>query len=445
MKNFWVWIILASLLVVGCGGSSNDTGSTTGYGSVSGVVFDQTGGVVSSARVWTNNGSGRSTSANLTGAYQLSSVIGTQVLIEAEAYRGGQRYYGQNVTTVTSNEASKNVNIAIYPSNALGRIEGTVRDTSGRLLQGIRVFARQNAVDTVLSSSVAVSDSNGRYSISGLAANLDYAVQANGLNYSSDSTVVNLGVNESRTLNLNVPNYTGSTVNLPAPTNLTAVAWTSPRIETRNPNRPATLAAIKAALGYKKPKVTLNRDTALGNPIEVDLSWFGVINSSTLGYGVYRSTNGGNFFNVDFYRDPLGEFFADQDASLVPNTDYTYGVTTISTSYTGGTGTNNGESGLSNTVGVRPLGDVLINSATAGANVNFSWNSTVGASSYQVVIFAEAPTVGSTPVLTSASVTTTSFSYSASGLTPGARYYFAVIASNSLGDKSVSSLGSFVR
>ena len=446
MKNLWIWLVVAAVVVVGCGGSSTNTnGGTTGTGAVSGVVFDQTGGVVSSAHVWTDQGGGRTTNANMTGAYLLSSVIGTDVTIQAESYRGGLRYYGQNVTTVTSNESSKNVNIALYPTNALATVEGDVRDSSGHLLQGVKVFARQNAANTVLSSAVAVSDASGHYRLNSLVANIDYAIQANGLNYTSDSTVVNLRVNEDRTLNLNVPNYSGPIVTLPAPTGLMATAWTSPAVETRNPNRSNTLAAIKAALGYRAPKKSLARNTALGNPIEVDLLWNPVINSSTLGYGIYRAAGSGPYVNTDFYRDPLGEFFADQDTALTPGNSYTYTLTTLSTSFTGGSGLINGESGFSTSATVSPLGDVLLNSPVIGGNVQFSWGSTLGAATYSVVIYGEQPTIGSSPTYISPSVSTTTLNYSGSDLITGGRYYYVVVASSTTGDKSVSSLGTFVR
>lgn len=436
MKTLWIWLVIAAGIIVGCGGSST-TGSSTGSGAVAGVVFDQTGGVVANARVWTNQGGGRTTTSNVTGSYVLTNVIGTDVVIQAEVYKGTQRYFGQNITTVYSGERSKNVNVAVYPGNALASIHGEVRDSTGLLLQGVRIFARQNTTGTVLTSAVAVSDSNGQYAINGLGAGIDYAIQANALGYGSDTGIVNLAVNENRTFNVIVPN--GGSVTPATPTGFSAVAWTSPKNSTRSTLRASQLAGIKAALGYKKPSKT--RDTGLGNAIEVDLYWNPVISTSTLGYGVYRATNGGAMSNIDYFRDPIGEFYADQDSALIPGATYAYAISTLSTSWSA----SSGESLRTSAVNVNPLGDLIASLPSVGTNVNFSWSPAIGATQYEVVIYSAQPAIGVSPVFIGPWGSATNYVYSGSDLIPGALYYFAVIGQNANGDKTVSDVLSFVR
>ncbi len=445
--SIFLFFAVLMAVVIGCGGSSSSltTGSTTGFGTVSGVVFDQSGGVVANASVYTTMGGSKFSTTNVTGAYSLSNVAGADIAIQAEAFRGTTRYYGTNLASVFSGEQSKNVNIALFPSNSLGHIVGTVRDSAGSFLKGVRVFARQNTAGTVLSSSVGISDATGSYFIDGIGAGIDYAVQANAKSYGSDSTIVNVRNGETKIVNIVLP--VGATVTPDAPTNFMAQAWTSPKNATRSANGSGVITALKNALGVKQHRVSkVSRVSAGTNAIEVDLFWDPVIASSTLGYGIYRApgvVGAGSLVNVDFSRDPLGEFFADQDPNLVADTTYSYGVTTVSTSFDVGAG---GESSMSSVVTVDPLQALLINSAVVTVpDVHFSWTAVTGVTGYKVVVFPEYPTVLTTSVYVSPSVSGTSFDYTGAELVRGTRYYFAIVGTSSTGDKTASVVASFAR
>jgi hypothetical protein len=173
--------------------------------------------------------------------------------------------------------------------------------------------------------------------------------------------------------------------------------------------------------------------------VEVDLYWDQKIETHKLGFGIYRSTNGGSFVDVAFLRDPLADFFAYAGSELTTGNNYSFAVTAIDTLFDG----VDGESALSTAITISPLGDLLNSAVSAGTSPLFTWSPASGADSYQVFVYDELPSIGVNPITTSPNLTTTSWNYSGS-LLRGKQYWFVVIGSNSYGDKSVGELRTFI-
>ncbi len=440
MKSLvWIWALVV-LVVIGCGGSGTPgDGSTNGRGDVFGVLFDRNGSVVANARVWTNTVITRESTSNPTGTYVLEGVSGSNIIVQAEVFRNGIRYYGQNLATVTANQRESGINITLFNDRELGQLRGSITDASGNLIRGARVFAKITGGASSGTSTVALSGENGQYVLTGLGSGLTYQIQANALNYNSNTTTVSLGAGEIRNLDLQLPNAV--TRPLVTPANLTAQSWTVPKNLTRSSPMFASIMAVKNYINPKTSqlKKTITRETPNGNLIEVDLFWDSMVLTHNLGFGIYRATGAGSLQDVGFLRDPLGSFFADGDARLTPGVDYTYGVTMLDTQFDGVTG----ESAMSNTVTINPLGDLTSVSISAGTRPRFTWSPANGATSYQVLIYDEQPSTGVVPIITSPASAATSFDL-ASSLSSGRNYWAIVIGSNTFGDKSVSQLFAFV-
>lgn len=418
---------LSLLLVAGCGGKG---GTTDTRGEVSGVVFDQEGFVVRGARVY-YAGAGANNQETVTttaGTYNLSDLPAQDITIRAELTKGGVRFYGQNLASVTEGDRAKNVNIALYPENQIATLRGQVRDRDGSLLRGIRVFLRPvddpstTDDDTLLTSAVGITDSSGTFNIGGLLGGQTYRVQVNGLDFNSDFDTITLNAQETRTVNFNVPD--GQIINVPAPSNLLATAYTAPMAVRSDARLGDAIEMMKFRLRPQRTKA-ITKTTVRGNPIEIDLFWDDIENTALLGFGVYRGAGNNALRNVGFLRDPLAVFFADNDDALVEDVSYTYGLTSLDTLYDG----NEGESELSNTATVTPLSDLLLGSATSAAQPTFRWTTVSRATRYSVFLFTEYPSIGVTEIFSNyeTPVNTNQFTYNGPALTSGRTYYYFVV------------------
>lgn len=419
---------LSLLLVAGCGGGGPGTDAR---GEVSGVVFDQEGFVVRGARVYYDGpgDSDRETMTTTAGTYSLSDIPALDVTIRAELTKNGVRYFGQNLASVVGGDRAKNVNIPLYPENQIATLRGQVRDRSGNLLRGIRVFLRPTddpsttEDDTLLTSAVGITDSSGTYTIGGLLGGQTYRVQVNGLEYNSDFDTITLDPRETRTVNFSVPD--GQIVNVPAPSGVGITAYTAPMTVRSDARLGDAVEMIKQRLRPQRAKAT-TRNTVRGNPIEIDLFWNDIDNTALLGFGIYRGAGNNSLRNVGFLRDPQAVFFADNDDALVEDVSYTYGITSLDTLYDG----DEGESQLSDTVTATPLGDLLLGSPTAAAQPTFRWTSVPRATRYSVFLFTEYPSIGVREVYSNYAnpVNGNQFTYDGPALTAGRTYYYFITA-----------------
>jgi hypothetical protein len=373
--------------------------------------------------------SDRETVTTTSGTYTLTDVPAQDIVVRAEILKNGVRYYGQNIASVVTGDRAKNVNIAVFPDNQLATLRGEVRDREGFLLRGVRVFLRPvddpetPDDDTLLTSAVGITNNDGEFRIGGLLGGLTYRVQVNALDYNSDFETITLDAREDRFVNFTVPD--GTIVNVPAPENLLGTVYTAPLTVRSNDRLADTVEMMKYRLRPQRTRV-VTRSTVRGNPIEADLFWDPIESTGLLGFGIYRGTGSQALRNVGFLRDPRAVFYADNDEALVENVSYTYGITSLDTLYDG----DEGESSLSNTVTLNPLGDLLLGSVTSGTQPTFRWTTVPGATRYSVFLFTEYPSFGVTEIFTNYEnpVNGSEYAYNGTPLTSGRTYYYMVIA-----------------
>lgn len=420
-----------ALLLGGCGGEASF--SNLQPGEISGVVFDPDGNVVRDARVFVESPT-IETRSNSSGSYVLRDVRESEPMVKAEVTQNGVRYIGQNLARVFELERSKNVNIVVVPENQVARIHGTVENSGGGVVQGARVFA---IGENNLSSAMAISDSNGNYTISRLAPGIDYEVHASSPDFRSDSTIINLSPGENDDEDFVLTLTTGVSL-LNPPSNLSAVSWTAPDESTRSRESASAYEAVKQLFDPKRAARQTTRATPEGEIIEVDLTWDRVNSNFLLGYGIYRALGvNGTLQPDDFLRDPLAEFFADADERLSENTTYSYAMTSVNT--------DQDESDFSTRATVRTLGQINVLSPQKNP-LRFRWDALNGAEKYVVYVFDEAPRVGVSPIWDNeASPTTgTSLAYGGPALNSNQTYYFVVLAlANENTSRSLSPIVSF--
>lgn len=423
MKRSLVWIAGLALALVGCGG-----GETVTTSEISGTVYDVDGNPVRNVHVYYGN-TNTWTSSN--GGYVLSTLPAKDVLVRAEVSRNGTRYYGQNVGRTFNGERTKSVNIVLYPENTIAGIHGVVHDRNGHVVEGARIFVRENASGTTLSGATAVSNENGEYNIGGLGAGIPYRVLCNASGFSTDSDIFTLNSDENRITDLLISDAT-SIYTPPVPTGLLAESWTTPFSATRGISASATknaYANIKSFVHGKTNrawKTASKRNTSNGNWIEIDLTWNQMSDLNDLmGFGIYRGTSSGSLHSLDFLRDPMAEIFEDLDANLSQNQTYYYAVSSLSTTYSSD---GTGESALSSVASAYTLPDIITTNAS-GSPVTISWNSVSGATGYAVYVFSELPTINVTSIYNNYSSPTTATSLQVPiSLTSGHKYYYIVQA-----------------
>jgi hypothetical protein len=430
MKAAYALLALFAVCLLGCSGNGDNA---TGQGEVMGIIFDEEGFPVRDAHVYWDapNNADRNAQSNSNGVYILTEVPEGDQNIRVEVTRNGTRFYGQNIARVINGERVMNHNIAVYRDDALGAIEGFVTDRQGNRLEGVRVFVKQQATNTVLTSAYGITDGDGHYVVGGLRGNLGYDVQVNALDYNSDFDSFTLTPGETRTMSFTVPLAEQITLNPPG--NVVATAWTSPAV--RSAGWSNTLEAMKALIkpGYK-PKST-TRTTSGGNVVEVDVTWDAIIDPALLGYGIYRSDNGGQLRDLYFLRDPLAELFADMDDALREDRTYTYRVTSISTSQY--------ESDYSAAVSAVPLGDLVLRNTTGGSRPIFRWDPAIGANEYVVYVFQQYPTIGVSDIWNNENTPTSSTSYEYTGGSLAAGRYFYIVVGIGDSGYTLSPVGEF--
>lgn len=428
-----LFVLLLALTIFGCGGGG------TLFTQISGVVTDEDGNVVRGATVWCND---RQTLSNSGGVYAITGVGTGDRAVHAEIWKDGLLYSGHNVVQVFENERSKSINIAVVPGNRQASIHGSVRDSHGNKLAGVRIFAFGNA----LSSMIAKTDSDGNYRMDELAAGLTYTVTASGRFYDNESFAINLGINEDRLVNFMLDDESNPAI--PAPDNLSAVAWTTPFEQTRGPSERAALEAVKKLIDPRYARIHADgRSSTLGNHIEVDLYWDELPSQyygSLLGYGIYRATTAqGASVGIDFLLDPLTLFYSDVDDVLRPGRAYYYEITALNTSYPD---TGNSESDFSDRYGVMALDDMRLLPPTFGP-LTFHWLPVSGADGYEVYLFDEYPGIGVDVFWDNSGSPTagTSLVYTGPALTPLRRYYYVVLGTaNGSDSRTLSVIGEFV-
>lgn len=421
-------------LLAGCGGFTGPKTAT-----ITGSVLDLDNNPVRDARVWTVDGSTRSTT---TGTYQLLNVRPGEVKVTAEITKDGVTYRGSNWALNFDNEQTNNVNIVVGPRSTNGKIVGTVRDREGNLMENVSVYAFNGTG----SASRDFTNSQGEYELEDVLAGVTYEVSATARTYRSDVSIVTLGNSETRVVNLilddpGLPDFD-------PPTNLDGVTWVTPIDPTRGIEQSDPYVEIKKKMDprYDPRGFTDALRRAQGRTIrpdlivETDLFWDSFTHPDLLGYFIYRALgNTSNVNYLDFSQDPLSTYYVD----IGPEVDsvYSYGITAVATLYPDFPNT---ESGLSNIVVVETLDRLDLMSLTAGPT--FRWTSGSGADEFYVFLYDEFPGVEVDWIWDNLSDPAfgTSYTYDGPSLVPGRTYYYLVLGmANGGGSRTLSQIGSF--
>lgn len=160
------------------------------------------------------------------------------------------------------------------------------------------------------------------------------------------------------------------------------------------------------------------------SPTQISVSWSS--SSGATSYSLQRSTSSGSGFGTIY----TGSATSYADSGLSPSTKYFYRV---SASNAGGTSSYSSEANATTPSGKPATPTGLTATAFSSSQINLSWNSASGATSYDIERSLSSAS-GFTVVGNTAST-----SFSSTGLAEDTVYYFRVIAKNSYGDSSASS------
>ena len=447
-RRIWggVFAFLCAVTLAACGGESK-------VGVVSGTITDVDRNPVADAEVFAANAVNSRTRSLHNGTYYLTNVPDGFTIIRARAVIGGKEYTGQNVAQVFENEQSKNVNIMIAPTDRQGGVEGFVRDAFGRGIERARVFA-----GGALSSAFAVTDRRGFYRITGLPAGYEYPVVASAPDYENDKRTVSIVAGETALLSFTLNDSRNRPVQ--APINLSATAWTMPRVLTATRSAPRerdAYNAIRALFDNKpRPRRTVASRAVGDYWIEIDLSWDYEEQLSLLGYGIYRgrTIDELNRNAIAFLRDPLANFFADLDPALQPNVTYFYEMVALNTDYLNDLpGT---VSGRSNRVSARPFTPIAITRPFPNEIVDgliLQWTPVPNADYYLVLIYDRFPDYRvapyfpadlSNPGAAKVFAPATALVYTGPPLVSGRTYYAVVLAfTNDRSTRAISQIVPF--
>jgi len=447
-RRIWggVFAFLCAVILAGCGGENK-------VGVVSGTITDIEGDPVADAEVFAANAVNSRTRSLHNGTYYLTNVPDRFTIIRARAVINGVEYTGQNIAQVFENEQSKSVNIMIAPANRQGAVEGFVRDALGRGIEGARVFA-----GGALSSALAVTDRRGFYRITGLPAGFEYPIVASAPDYENDKRTVSIVAGETALLSFTLNDSRNRPVQ--APINLSATAWTMPRVLTATRSAPRerdAYNAIRALFDDKpRPRRTVASRAVGDYWIEIDLSWEYEEQNSLLGYGIYRgrTIDELNRNAIAFLRDPLADFFADLDPALQPNVTYYYEMVALNTDYLNDLpGT---VSGRSNRVSARPFTPIAITRPFPNEIVDgliLQWTPVPNADYYLVLIYDRFPDYKvapyfpadlSNPGAAKVFAPATALVYTGPPLVSGRTYYAVVLAfTNDRSTRAISQIVPF--
>jgi len=438
MKPRFLFLLLMGVLIAGCGGSG-----PAPVGDITGFIEDTSGNPVRNARVFLDGGP--QTFSNSAGSYRLSGGSGAVQTIKATVTQDGVSYYGENTVQIFDGETSKSTNITVVPSNMQATFTGTVSDRNGDLVQFALVFAQivPSGNNKMWSSCMVLTDSNGNFTIPDLLGGQTYNVMASAAGFDSDTDTVNIPAGQSTNLLFTLKNPTDPLLN--PPSNLEAIAWTTPsQPTTRVAGQRSAFEAIKNMIEPKRKQFrkAKSRDTSTGNFVEIDLDWTLVNDPSLIGFNIYRApgvVGTSSLVNTDFYNDPMATLYEDLDPNFQEGQTYSYAMTSLNTN---APNTANSESAFSAVVTATTLPDMNFNPVTFGP-VTFNWNLIAGADTYEVYVFNENPSIGISSTW-NASTSGNSLAYAGPALTSGQTYYFIVLAvANSGGSKSISPIGSF--
>jgi len=481
---------LGAALLAGCGGGggngNTNIGGTTGTGStgtgttgtgtspvlqnadVTGKVTDAQGNGVPGATLIPDSGGSAVISLGQ-GGYRLNGLTGNTVhRITASVQNGGTQYTGSTQVLTQGGFLISNANILVSPTGRQATVSGTVRNTAGTPLAGVRVFLTvpNGSASQVgqFSSLVAFSDGNGVYTIPNIPS--DKPTGGGGISIAASTpgqqnqtfalATLQPGGSYNQDFALNAS--TGVAVGAPV------IAYVTTATEPTDSQSGRAIQAHSigggAASVYDQLRRrlspsyarTADRTAATGRrltahaigdyAIETDLAFDNPAQAgSVVGDSVYRTTgttlpiltppNQTQSNAYDFLQDPLANYYTDvtfstNQSTTVAGTQYNFAVSATNTDGT--------ESALSSVLSITPLGPLTLSAPTPGqtfvGSATVAWTPTTGAVRYVVFLYNQYPTIGLSPTLVSATLPTGSSTYTTPILTGGQDYYAVVVGAS---------------
>jgi len=407
-----VLLILAALLIQGCGGHR------TRRSAVSGTVSDINRNVVIDAEVWSDEEHVARTLVS--GVYRLEGVASGWRTIRASAVINGKPWVGSTAAEVLRDEPTMNVNIVLALAGDTVQIGGIVVDDIGHRVDGARVLLTTrlvfppedtSAFDGPYSSIVAITDEDGHYLLEDVPVGLDAIISASKVGFENKEIEI--------VTSDDVVNFTLAPSDVQfrlLPPDLQAIeSYTMPDVITiTRSDEQAAFKAIRAFTSPRYRKAILGKQTVMtratppGSLIEIDLYWnaFGDVDGDAndsrevAGYSIYRTTSPSIAMTpIDFVRDPYANFYGDTGVEITPDDDLFYAVTAVDVEFLDilNRPDPNAESELSNTLSIIPLDQLGAQLPLQGDDVSgdprFEWSPLSGADKYTVYLYDQFPTL----------------------------------------------------
>jgi len=461
LRYFAFWLLVGLTALFGCGGGGVK-------GNLTGVVTDVDGRAVAGASV--SVGTARTTSLS-NGTFTLTGIGSGFKTVKAEIVINGHKWSGETVVDLVGNEQNRSVNIVVSDERFHGRIEGTVIDSFGVGLPGTKVF-----VGGPLSSTLAITRSDGTYTVPKLTPGVTYTVTASRPGYQNETRTVMVVANSTSGVSFSLTPISPIGT-LPAPENLTTQSWTIAGSITRANDGTKSFYEWVKRLYRKKKRLpygpqartieykssAAGRATPPGSVIEVDLFWDYEAFEDLFGYLIRRGTsaNPNTLTDTALLRDPLTRVFFDVDPILTPDVTYYYTVHRLDTVLFPSRGTVGPASAVAH---AQPLAPITATRPFQGEQVlgipTFTWSPVLRADTYQIFVWDRFPDLqnpsdpdgvapiwpadinqpGSSLVL----APRTTQAYEGPPLQRGRTYYWFVVASDSLGENmSVTQIARF--
>lgn len=397
-------LMIAAFALQGCGAGG-------GVSTISGTVADINRNTITGALVHVGV---HQTESLASGVYRMDGVPSGWQNVRAEAEIAGETWVGTQAAEILKNEPTMNVNIVLAPAGQTTTISGLVRNDTGNRVSGARVLLTTRTLypsdstgvyDGPYSSIVAVTDANGGYVMEDVPVGIDATIAASKVGFRNDEVEI---TTTSSTMNVNFDLVRSNLSGSPEEPLLDAIeSYTLPDSLVRSSDRDA-YKAIKAftSPNYRKAiarkKTLLTRAAPAGSLIEVDMYWNAIdLNDSrdVAGYGIYRWSPSAAPSSIDFVRDPYANFYGDTDVQLTPYAEYLYAISTVDVEFLdiNNNPDPNAESTLSNSLSIRPIGQVRsaypIQAADIYGDPTFSWSLLSDSDSYTVYLYSDFPTL----------------------------------------------------
>lgn len=390
-------VFSAAALALGCGG-----GSPKQLAGLTGVVTDGEGRPSVGATVTVNS---RTATSLSNGTFTFDSIEEGYQLVQASNTINGRRWSGETLVDVVGAEQNRSVNVMISDEATHGRIQGSVIDPDGFGLGGAKVF-----IAGPYGSTLAVTDDNGNYTARRIPSGFTYRVTASLAGFVNHTRDVHVAAGQSASASFALADGDPQGA-IPAPTNVSAQAWTVADTVTRSANANSTSGMPEGLYEWLKHiyrqkrglpdrpqaknierKGATSRLWPVGYLVEVDLFWDFQSFNDLFGYAIRRGTGQNALTTTAIVRDPLTSAFFDVDPLLTPDVTYRYTVHRLDTLDFPDNGLIGPASNTVTAIPLQPMRPIApTQNAQTGPTPLFQWQAVNDAQGYQVYVWDRFP------------------------------------------------------